>query len=71
MGQSTEPNTGDLRWRIASASGGGNCVQVAALPDGIAVRDSKNPDGPPHFYGKREWRAFMAAIRSEGRTGPL
>jgi hypothetical protein len=38
----------NLKWRKASCSGstGGQCVEVAALPDGIALRDSKDPDGP-------------------------
>ena len=36
-------------WRKSSYSGGngGNCVEVAALPDDSrAVRDSKDPEGP-------------------------
>ncbi|MFD0899080.1 DUF397 domain-containing protein [Actinomadura sediminis] len=35
-------------WRKASRSGenGGNCVELAALPGSVAVRDSKDPDGP-------------------------
>lgn len=36
-------------WRKAKRSGenGGNCVELAVLPgDVIAVRDSKDPDGP-------------------------
>ncbi|MGH3421601.1 MAG: DUF397 domain-containing protein, partial [Streptosporangiaceae bacterium] len=34
-------------WRKASASGNGNCVEVAVNLTGvIAVRDSKDPHGP-------------------------
>ncbi|RSN41756.1 MULTISPECIES: DUF397 domain-containing protein [Actinomadura] len=35
-------------WRKASRSGenGGDCVELAALPGTVAVRDSKDPDGP-------------------------
>ncbi|MFC4493265.1 DUF397 domain-containing protein [Streptomyces ovatisporus] len=38
----------ELRWRKSSYSTneGGECVEVAQLPDGIAVRDSKDPGGP-------------------------
>lgn len=45
----------DLIWRKASVStANGNCVELATLPDGtIAVRDSKDPDGP--------WLAFTRA----------
>ena len=39
----------NVTWRKSSYSGGngGNCVEVAVLPDDSrAVRDSKDPDGP-------------------------
>lgn len=34
-------------WRKSSRSGsnGGTCVELAALPGAVAVRDSKNPGG--------------------------
>jgi hypothetical protein len=39
----------------------GNCVEVAALPDGmIGIRDSKNPDGPVLRFTPGEWDAFLA-----------
>jgi hypothetical protein len=48
-------------WRKASASNGssGNCVEVAKLSEEvIAVRDSKDPDGPQLLFTSAEWRAF-------------
>ncbi|MFB4319844.1 DUF397 domain-containing protein [Actinomadura sp. 21ATH] len=35
-------------WRKSSrsASNGGNCVELAGLPGMVAVRDSKDPEGP-------------------------
>ena len=38
----------NARWRKSSytASNGGNCVELAGLPGAVAVRDSKDPDGP-------------------------
>lgn len=33
-------------WRGSSASGGGNCAEVASMPGGVAVRDSKHPTAP-------------------------
>lgn len=37
----------------------GNCVEVAKLSeDVIAVRDSKDPDGPQLLFTSAEWRAF-------------
>jgi hypothetical protein len=37
-----------VKWRKSSytTSNGGNCVEVAGAPGVIAVRDSKDPDGP-------------------------
>jgi hypothetical protein len=36
-----------------------NCVEVAHLPDGIGVRDSKDPHGPHLTFDRRDWRAFL------------
>ena len=54
-------------WRKSSYSGGngGNCVEVALLPDDSrAVRDSKDPDGPVLTFTSDDWRAFTAAIKT-------
>jgi hypothetical protein len=53
-------------WRKSSFSGGngGNCVEVARNRPGIvAVRDSKDPDGPKLTFTPDEWRAFSAGVR--------
>jgi hypothetical protein len=51
-------------WRKSSRSGGGdNCVEVAFAPDGtVAVRHSKNPDGPILVYTRSEWVAFTGGV---------
>lgn len=49
-------------WRKASHSGanGGECVEVAATPNAlVAVRDSKNSDGPSLAFAPRAWQAFI------------
>jgi hypothetical protein len=56
----------DASWRKSSWSGnnGGNCVEVAAnLPGAVAVRDSKDPEGPVLAFAPAQWRAFAAAVR--------
>lgn len=51
----------DLSFRKAAASSnGGNCVEVALLPDGgRAVRDSKDQAGPVLRFTRAEWSAFL------------
>ena len=55
-----------VSWRKSSYSGcnGGNCVQVADLRRTIAVRDSKDPDGPALFFTPAEWAAFTARVKT-------
>ncbi|WP_067181510.1 DUF397 domain-containing protein [Microtetraspora niveoalba] len=53
-------------WRKSARSGanGGNCVEVASnLPGIIAVRDSKDPDGPKLLFSPAEWRAFIGGVK--------
>jgi len=53
-------------WRKSSYStNNGNCVEVAQnLPGIVAVRDSKDPDGPVLVFTADEWRAFVSGARA-------
>jgi len=54
------------QWRTSSYSGsnGGNCVEVARnLPGLVAVRDSKDRNGPVLAFMPAEWEAFTAGVR--------
>jgi hypothetical protein len=65
-------------WRKSSYSGGngGTCVEVAVLPGSkegsggrvIAVRDSKDPDGPALVFTCDEWEAFTVGV-NDGEFG--
>jgi hypothetical protein len=59
-------------WRKSSYSSanGGACVEVACnLPGVVAVRDSKDPDGPALTFSPAQWQAFTIAVR-DGEFGP-
>jgi hypothetical protein len=55
----------DLLWRRASrsASNGGECVELASAPGVVAVRDSKDPEGPKLVVGRDEFAVLIAALK--------
>jgi Domain of unknown function (DUF397) len=55
-------------WHKSSYSGTqGNCVEVAInLPGVVAVRDSKDPNGPKLVISRDQWSAFVSGVRSVG-----
>lgn len=59
---------GDLtaaKWRKSSySSDSGDCVEVAAAPDGGRhVRDSKDRSGPAHYFTAAQWDAFIRGVK--------
>jgi len=60
-------NTADIpasAWRKSSySSGANNCVEVAITPPAVAVRDTKDRNGPVLSISLGDWRAFTAAVR--------
>lgn len=53
------------RWiKSRHSNAEGNCVEVAPLPDGsIAMRNSRDPDGPALVYTAAELAAFLAGAK--------
>ncbi|WP_119728543.1 DUF397 domain-containing protein [Thermomonospora amylolytica] len=53
-------------WRKSSYShgGSGDCVELAALPDVIGIRDSKNPAAGHLRVGRRHLAALLAEVKS-------
>ncbi|HEY0001001.1 MAG TPA: DUF397 domain-containing protein [Actinoplanes sp.] len=60
-----EPAGADWHKSTRSGGNGGDCVEVARnLPGIVAVRDSKDPDGPALTFTRAEWSAFLAGVRA-------
>ena len=59
------PNLSRAVWRKSTYTQpqGQNCVEVADLDTGIAVRDSKDPDGPSLLLARESWRNITARIK--------
>ena len=51
------------RWWKSSYSSIGGCVEVAMQGDEVAVRDSKDPEGPVLEFSRSEWATFLEGIR--------
>ncbi|MGH3802873.1 MAG: DUF397 domain-containing protein [Pseudonocardiaceae bacterium] len=67
MSTQGNPTLTGAQWRTSSYSNGngGDCVEVADLPDGgHGVRDSKNPTGSALVFTATEWVAFTAGVRA-------
>ncbi|HEX2313931.1 MAG TPA: DUF397 domain-containing protein, partial [Thermomonospora sp.] len=55
-----------LGWRKSSHSGdnGGDCVELVELPSVVAVRDSKNPDGPVLAFTRGQLTGLINSIKN-------
>ena len=54
-------------WRKSSYSGGGDgnaCVEIAAGPTHIAIRDSKTPTGAVLTFPATSFTTFLVALKS-------
>jgi hypothetical protein len=61
-----KPQVNAAQWKKSSRSngnGGNNCVEVALLDSGAAVRDSKDPAGPALLFTAAEWAAFVGGAK--------
>ncbi|MFJ6373884.1 DUF397 domain-containing protein [Streptomyces virginiae] len=55
---------GDTGWLKASYSAdtGGDCVEIAAQPCRVAVRDSKEPEGPVFTVRTAAFEVFVRSV---------
>jgi hypothetical protein len=56
----------EARWRKSAHSNpSGNCVELAPLPGGgVAVRNSRHPNGPALIYSRGEMAAFIQGAKN-------
>jgi hypothetical protein len=52
-----------LFWRKSMRSETVNCIEVATTVDFVALRDSKDPDGPKLSFTHASWRLFVDETR--------
>ncbi|MEU7858803.1 DUF397 domain-containing protein [Nonomuraea sp. NPDC049141] len=65
MGTAKEIRSARAAWFKATFSdNGGGCVEVALGEDEVAVRDSKDPEGPVLYFSGAEWGAFLAGVHA-------
>ena len=59
-------------WRKSTRSGGngGGCIEVGAGAGVIAVRDTKDRDGPVLAFTPQAWRQFAARIKTSNPRLP-
>lgn len=59
------PDLSTATWRKSSRSQGGgqNCVEVAFIPGFVAIRDSKDPDGPALITSPGEFGELITRIK--------
>ncbi|MEU7280405.1 DUF397 domain-containing protein [Streptomyces sp. NPDC045431] len=63
MIRETSADASGLTWfksSYSSSSEGEDCVEVAATPGAVHVRDSKNPGGPRLAIAPTAWAGFIA-----------
>jgi hypothetical protein len=60
---STDELTRAVWVKSSRSANNGNCVEVAFLGEGrVALRDSKDPEGPALRFTSSEWSAFVDGV---------
>jgi hypothetical protein len=51
-------------YKSTRSAANGECVEIAASPGSIVVRDSKDPQGPVLRFATESWREFIELVRA-------
>ena len=57
------PDLTNAEWRRSTTDADEPSVEVALLDTGVAVRDSRKPEGPVLFFTPAEWDAFVGGAK--------
>ncbi|MEV0038723.1 DUF397 domain-containing protein [Streptomyces sp. NPDC056909] len=65
VGNGVAASSLDVMWvKSRRSAAEGNCVELAPLPGGsVAVRNSRDPQGPALVYTAAEVTAFLAGVK--------
>ncbi len=63
--ETSNVNGNDLAWRRSTRCEGGACLEVAfsSSDQRVAVRDSKDLEGPILWFSLAQWRDFIDSVR--------
>ncbi|GAA4450933.1 DUF397 domain-containing protein [Phytohabitans houttuyneae] len=53
-----------INWRTSSRSQNTNCVEVGEMETTIAMRDSKDREGPVLIFARQRWIDFVASAKA-------
>lgn len=51
-----------MEWQRSSFCSDGACVEVAPFDDGVAIRDSKNPNEHGLWFPAPVWNTFVSRV---------
>jgi hypothetical protein len=63
--RSSDGRVGDQDAAFLLGQHGGNCIEIAAMARMVAVRDSKDPDGPVLAFGPNDWQRFADQVKAD------
>jgi predicted secreted Zn-dependent protease len=64
LGSADQSTALPITWRRSSWCSANSCVEIADLPGGVAIRDSKSPEAPPLTFAADEWQSFIAGVKA-------
>lgn len=53
-----------ISWRTSSRSQNTNCVEIGEMAAAVAMRDSKDREGPVLVFARERWIDFVASTKA-------